>query len=167
MLYFFEGDDYITNINTLERLIEAANQKISRIYLAYDENETGTENLWKSPIINGSVSMMESTQIAMKEKKSVMNLRIVREPWWEENVDRDLFTGDVVSGSLTNKTNITNGTVIEIDGDDIKGTFPTPINIEIKKTTSGELSAGTFLQIFQDKRIVDRGVNTDTYTITV
>ena len=157
MVIYFEGKMFRENIRMVERLIETANNDTHNIYLAYDSNSQGSRNLWRSPIISGVISLTETTQINLVEEKARMNLRIVREPWWEEH--------DIVRTVFIPRDDISSGDLVLINGDNIQGTIPSPVEITIEKLTPGYENKGMHIQVFQDEKIRDRGSSTDLYSV--
>ena len=158
IVLFFDGSEFRENIRMVERLIESANQGTHTIYLAYDINTQGTRELWRSPIVSATLSMSEQSQRSMVEQKAVMNLKVVREPWWEEH--------DNVRDAFSTRTDVSNADPISIDGNSIIGTIPSPIEIKITKTSSGTYNKGMNIQIFQDNNIKDSGVSLNTYSVS-
>ena len=147
MILLFTGNNFRKDITTLERLIEAANNKSHKIYISYDRQVGDPENIWRTPVISGVLGSTDLTQINLLEKKAEMQLRVVREPWWEE---------DVIRHAVSVRTDVVNGQAIFIEGTNIRGTAPTPIEVEIEKTAAGTHRAGVHMYMYQDKKLVSR-----------
>ena len=137
-LWVYGYNDYDSlkqGINDIERLIERANRG-KNVWVEYDD-QRGDDNLWRSPVVAGVLSLTSQTFLNFRENKAALVASVTRQPWWE---------GPERIVNLDTNT-ITNGGTISILPD-MDGVVATPLKLTITKS-SGVTSSGVRMHLFK------------------
>ena len=137
-LWVYGYNDYDSlkqGINDIERLIERANRG-KNVWVEYDD-QRGDDNLWRSPVVAGVLSLTNQTFLNFRENKAALVASVTRQPWWE---------GPERIVNLDTNT-ITNGGTISILPD-MDGVVATPLKLTITKS-SGVTSSGVRMHLFK------------------
>ena len=143
---FYTYPDLKEGINKIERMIERSNYG-RKVWLEYTDRLAG-DNLWRSEIVAGSVSMTNQTMLNFRQNKAQMVASVTRQPWWE-GMERDV----VLSSS-----SITSGTAISVLENDSVGVMESPLKITITKSGGSSVS-GARLYLFKKNNTSDTRQN--------